>query len=205
MFTDTSEEQHLYHSVATVGTLLLQIGEVGKRFRLSSSTSAADDTAGGDGNLKAETSAETTVKTTGKDAEDTSAEGNDSKVTSSDSKVDSSSPDCDRTATVSCESGSPLTPQDSTPVHREPSNNSSSSEDATPTQVPASSPKNTSEPDKDWSVSFEQLLASMLTEAPLVEFFERIYDTSDAVAALRNRRLVTRMTSMSASPAKDKL
>ena len=32
MFHDYSNEQQLYHSIATVGTLLLEIGEVGKQF-----------------------------------------------------------------------------------------------------------------------------------------------------------------------------
>lgn len=32
MFSDRQEEQQLYHSIATVATLLLQIGEVGKAF-----------------------------------------------------------------------------------------------------------------------------------------------------------------------------
>lgn len=30
---DDPKEQELYHSIATVGTLLLQIGEVGKQFQ----------------------------------------------------------------------------------------------------------------------------------------------------------------------------
>ncbi|KAJ8299441.1 hypothetical protein KUTeg_023501 [Tegillarca granosa] len=35
LFSDNSKEQELYHSIAAVGTLLLEIGEVGKRFYLS--------------------------------------------------------------------------------------------------------------------------------------------------------------------------
>lgn len=52
-----------------------------------------------------------------------------------------------------------------------------------------------SESHDDWSISFEQLLASILTEPPLVDFFERIYDTTDAVAALRGQRLATKVPS----------
>lgn len=62
-----------------------------------------------------------------------------------------------------------------------------------PADTDLNSPKNTSKPDEDWSISFEQLLASLLTEPSLVDYFERIYDTTDAVAALRNRRLTARV------------
>ncbi|RUS90405.1 hypothetical protein EGW08_001810 [Elysia chlorotica] len=132
LFTDSVEEQDLYHSIATVGTLLLQIGEVGKRFRHNTDTSSAS---GGLSPLR-----------------EAQLEGQ--------GQVERVSPAAE--ATVVEDRGR--------------------------------------KPDADWSVSFEQLLASMLTESPLVDFFERIYDTTDAVASLRNRRLVSRM--QSASPDK---
>ena len=42
LFTDEDNEQQLFHSIATVATLLLQLGEVGKQFRnVDSSTSTS--------------------------------------------------------------------------------------------------------------------------------------------------------------------
>ena len=51
--------------------------------------------------------------------------------------------------------------------------------------------------DDQWSISFEQLLASVLTEPALCEFFERKHDPSDAIARLRNRRGMERQSSIS--------
>ncbi|BFZ04267.1 hypothetical protein BsWGS_07306 [Bradybaena similaris] len=115
IFTDLPEEPDLYHSLATVGTLLLQIGEIGKK---------VPETGSG---VEKKTETESTV---------------DTKVTGG-KKV-------------------------------EPAASGYESHD-------------------DWSISFEQLLASILTEPPLVDFFERIYDTTDAVAALRGQRLATKV------------
>ncbi|ELT95953.1 hypothetical protein CAPTEDRAFT_186677 [Capitella teleta] len=44
MFHEDANEQKLYHSLATVGTLLLQIGEVGKKFPSTSRTPEEEDT-----------------------------------------------------------------------------------------------------------------------------------------------------------------
>jgi hypothetical protein len=52
-----------------------------------------------------------------------------------------------------------------------------------------------SKPDSDWSISFEQFIASMLTEQPLVEYFERKVDITEDIAKMRNRRLLTRQQS----------
>lgn len=51
--------------------------------------------------------------------------------------------------------------------------------------------------DDQWSISFEQFLASVLTEATLCEFFERKHDPTDAVSQLRNRRSNDRHASIS--------
>ena len=51
--------------------------------------------------------------------------------------------------------------------------------------------------DDAWSVSFEQFLASALTEPALCEFFERKSDPTDAINRLRNRRGVDRKISFS--------
>ena len=53
----------------------------------------------------------------------------------------------------------------------------------------------TSDIDWDWAISFEQFLASMLTEPPLVDYFEAKLDLKPAIDRFRNRRLVERTVS----------
>ena len=71
-------------------------------------------------------------------------------------------------------------------------------------QEPQESPSEQDEPQEpaadsaDWAVSFEQFVASVLTEPLLVSFFERRADVSGAVAQLRSVRL-NRQTSLSFS------
>ena len=125
LFADEPNEQQLFHSIATVATLLLQIGEVGKKF---SSLSVSDTTPTHP--LECSTSSETS-DTTGK-------------------------PD---SLDLNRSSGSTI--------------------------------------DQSWSVTFEQFLASMLTEEPLVSYFESHVDVMPAIERFRNRRLLRQS---SASP-----
>lgn len=108
MFSEDSCEQQLYHSIATVASLLLRIGEVAKRFTTSS------------------------------------------------------------TAQSSAQAPPTVSPD---PALR-------------PSPDPASQGRT---PDADWSISFEQVLASLLTEVPLVDFFERKALLSDKMAAGRDK------------------
>ena len=243
LFTDSVEEQGLYHSIATVGTLLLQIGEVGKRFRHNTDTSSASGGMSPFRDMEVEGQLEEVVDQGRKEGsgeqakvgdivevkESKEGEGEKSKISmtqdekggeaaermgegegkstvlggdkrdnnlsavskaadaqESDAANENSKGDIGDSTATSAGSNLSQIPQ----VQLSPAENNPMTD----------SPKNTSKPDADWSVSFEQLLASMLTEPPLVDFFERIYDTTDAVASLRNRRLVTRMHS--ASPEK---
>ncbi|XP_055077768.1 TBC1 domain family member 9B-like isoform X2 [Periophthalmus magnuspinnatus] len=104
MFSEDSCEQQLYHSIATVASLLLRIGEVAKRFTNHASK-----------------------------------------------------------------------PADSASDPTEPAPSSTSPQGRTA--------------DADWSISFEQVLASLLTETPLVDFFERKALLRDKMAATpRSRR-----------------
>ena len=52
--------------------------------------------------------------------------------------------------------------------------------------------------DDRWSISFEQFLASVLTEPDLCVFFERKHDPSDAINRLRNRHGMERSLSVDA-------
>ena len=225
LFTDSVEEQGLYHSIATVGTLLLQIGEVGKRFRHNTDTSSAsggispirdvgegltqekddkderveiegeEDGKADDEAKNLKTKVDDTEDVKSAEALDKGGEGEGKSVVAEDvnstdgptvvKTADGQGGDAAETNNKT-DSNLPSIPE----VQLSPAENN----------PVTNSPKNTSKPDADWSISFEQLLASMLTEPPLVDFFERIYDTTDAVASLRNRRLITRM--QSASPEK---
>uniref|UniRef100_A0A8D0DD40 TBC1 domain family member 9B n=1 Tax=Sander lucioperca TaxID=283035 RepID=A0A8D0DD40_SANLU len=49
--------------------------------------------------------------------------------------------------------------------------------------------------DADWSISFEQVLASLLTEPPLVDYFEKKTDVRDKMAACNAKRAVQRQIS----------
>lgn len=51
-----------------------------------------------------------------------------------------------------------------------------------------------SEPEGDWSVSFEQILASLLTEQVLVNFLDRPVDLSAKIASTKTRQYHERAT-----------
>lgn len=110
MFSEDPDEQQLYHSIATVASLLLRIGEVAKRFANHGSSSTLSP-----------------IKKTS---------------------------DLGQT---------------------EPS--------------PASSQGHV--PDADWSISFEQVLASLLTETPLVDFFERKTSLRDKMVTGKDKMTTT--------------
>lgn len=177
MFSDNSEEQELYHSIATVGTLLLELGEVGKKFYLkksSPSESSVTDTplscsadSGTDVDRLAQNIQRTRLDT------DKSGEG----TLEEDESV--------MTSGIESVSGSENTGE--TPTGE-------SSKITTDTS--SDSNQSFSKPDSDWSISFEQFIASMLTEPPLVEFFEKHTDVTESVAKVRNRRLMKRQLSV---------
>jgi len=125
LFSDESNEQDLFHSIATVATLLLQIGEVGKRF--------------------------------------------------TDLSVSDTSSLLSHERSPSSVIGEP----DSLAVNRSSAG---------------------SLVDHDWSVSFEQFLASMLIEQPLIGYFESQSDVMSAIERFRRRRL-QRQTSTASSPS----
>lgn len=233
MFTDLTEEQQLYHSLAMVGNLLLRLGDAGKQFRAQASASgegthsvtshsvSADtilstsssvnqiahsgsfESQGdiflgssphvfeGDGVAK-ETSSEAALQT----ATDMKAWGEsaimDGKPTSAGENKD-------------CNLGTEKMP--SADANNSTANDSDNSESQGNQEDEVSSARSNSEsqvssssslsrPDEGWSISFEQFLASMLTEGALVNYFEKIHDVSDPIARMRNRRLVTRQASV---------
>lgn len=155
MFTDNEYEQQLYHSIATVGTLLLEMGEVGKKFYLQKSVS--ESSTGESSSTKMESLSEDVEQLKMEESKDPS------NSTENQTKEDSSS------------SQSELSQLDESSA--------------------AGARSSYSKPDSDWSITFEQMVASLLTEQPLVTYFEKQCDMSEAVAKMRNRRLITRQSS----------
>lgn len=126
MFQAQPEDQELFHSIATVGTLLLQLGDVGKKFYME-------------------------------------------KEESSDSLVDAAA------------------------AHLP-------SKQTTPTEPAADKNGNPGGgPDPHWAITVEQFLATVLTGAPIVEFFSRPTSLSEGISRLRGRRF-TRLQSLTDTP-----
>lgn len=160
MFSEEPEEQHLYHSIATVASLLLRIGEVGKRFHNGSKK------VGG-----AEAQAPPTV--TQVEEAHTGVEPGESQVC-----LEAAATPASTERDTGC-SGS-LQPED---VGEE------------PRLVGGAEQRQGSVLDADWSVTFEQVLASLLTEPPLVDYFERKRDIQSKVEACKAQRATERQRS----------
>lgn len=198
MFSGETNQQELYHAIAAVGTLLLEIGEVGKVFYLQreelSTSSTAESLPGSlresipETDLKMD-AAETMEKTdkpevvgdtsvaenvTGKMAEMALNVDSKGDFNTQDNKSDLDPTDCSAQSSVS-----------STIPRGERTVSSSSSKI-----------------DVDWSISFEQFLASMLTESALVKYFEKVIDLHEAVDKYRHRRLLMRQSSVAMETSK---
>ncbi|CAC5359252.1 TBC1D8_9 [Mytilus coruscus] len=180
MFHDHPHEQQLYHSIATVGTLLLEIGEVGKRFYLKSVSESSQ----GEGSVSVS------------EVDSVAAYVKNVTIDSSPSKNSGSSETKDSAEKSNCndDSSSAMSGENSN-VTQQDSGISEQSADSLQSSTSDSSSQPHSKPDSDWSISFEQFIASMLTEQPLVEYFEKIIDITEDIAKMRNRRLLTRQQS----------
>ncbi|KAG7465330.1 hypothetical protein MATL_G00175210 [Megalops atlanticus] len=183
MFSEDPSEQELYHAIATVASLLLRIGEVGKKFA-NNGAKRPDVQAGAslvpeppqpekedpveEGSLgqaqvcKALEEAQLDVPLPPASDE----EAKDDTSVSSYSMVSAGSLQCediaDDTVLIGCgdqRRGSAL--------------------------------------DGDWSITFEQVLASLLTEPPLVDYFEKKQDIRGRMAACKAQRAVERQVSSS--------
>ena len=172
MFLEHPKEQELYHSIATVGTLLLQIGEVGKKFYMMKDEEESE-------NQLASRTENLTLEEEASKSEDKG----DSQATGSmekDAATQDKSEENKEAAGADSEAGQGA-------VGGVPSSQSISSSMAS----------SASYVDLYWSVTFEQFLASMLTEQMLVEFFEERVDLSKPIEKFRNRRLYDRANSVS--------
>ncbi|XP_064634250.1 TBC1 domain family member 9B-like isoform X3 [Lineus longissimus] len=233
MFSENSEEQQLYHSIATVGTLLLEIGEVGKQFYLKHSSSQESGKSLSSGNFD-------------KSVSSGNLDGQNSDVASPVDTVISSPPVDDVATPVAGSQESDMNPEAVAPGDGQVGEdevddvNKVATEDATPnlvvedsastkdadkteesTSIPegalgpaqsepipisasgqghqADSTPSSYKPDLDWSITYEQFMASLLTEVPLVKFFEKEEDLQGAIERFRSRRLLQRTSSVSGS------
>ncbi|XP_070818564.1 TBC1 domain family member 9B isoform X1 [Chaetodon trifascialis] len=177
MFSEEPLEQQLYHSIATVASLLLRIGEVGKKF--NNGSKKPDDAAAQapapdpqrEGGLGEGASGESQVCRALADAQlepaalqTSDEETKDDTSVSSYSVVSSGSLQCEDIA-------------DDTVL------------------IGGGEQRRGSVLDVDWSITFEQVLASLLTEPPLVDYFEKKRDIQSKIAACKAQRAVERQTS----------
>ncbi|XP_076450712.1 TBC1 domain family member 9-like isoform X2 [Babylonia areolata] len=211
MFTDHGEEQQLYHSVATVGTLLLQLGDVGKQFlaqprpstsqtglELSTSPSTTNlphsSSMESQGDVFLGSSPRNTAEDAGKGSSASSLNTSDVKFGlgggEEGGRVEAEEDEGrDGDGGSGCGKASDLDPCEGSLSQEDDQLSRSVSE----SQMSSSSSQ--SKPDDTWSISFEQFLASMLTESALVTYFERTHDVSEPITRMRNRRLITRQAS----------
>lgn len=207
MFSEDPVEQELYHAIATVASLLLRIGEVGKKF----SNPSLRNSDGEHTNITREPSSEEEEQSSGlesrqprntkgeqstvpipvpgnapsgitqDDIRKLKKEGGNSPPTqpasddetkddtsvSSYSMVSASSLQCediaDDTVLVGCEPGEPG----------------------------SVTPKYGSTIDAEWSISFEQILASVLTEQALVSYFEKKVDIAPKIKQKKVERQIS--------------
>ncbi|KAG7271180.1 hypothetical protein CRUP_034695 [Coryphaenoides rupestris] len=186
MFSEEPREQELYHSIATVASLLLRIGEVAKKFTNNTAKSAK---APAPSPLPAATRPE---------GEELSGEGSSGQ----------SQDVCKALAEAQLDSLPPLPLQGSDEDGRDDTSVSSYSMVSTGSLqcddiaddtvlIGCGEQRRGSVVDSDWSITFEQMLASVLTEPPLVDYFEKKGDIQSKMAACKAQRNVERQISSS--------
>uniref|UniRef100_A0A673A2T5 TBC1 domain family member 9B n=1 Tax=Sphaeramia orbicularis TaxID=375764 RepID=A0A673A2T5_9TELE len=187
MFSEDSSEQQLYHSIATVASLLLRIGEVGKKFS-------------NNGGKKSVAAVEQAPPLSAPEGAESPC-GDLSQLSTGEGGVhagraESLSGECQ---VIGALADAHLEDEDEASVssYSVVSSGSLRCEDVADDDdaVLVGERRRGSTLDADWSISFEQALASLLTEAPLVDFFERKRDVRSKMAACRAQRAVERQTS----------
>uniref|UniRef100_A0A4W5LN24 TBC1 domain family member 9B n=1 Tax=Hucho hucho TaxID=62062 RepID=A0A4W5LN24_9TELE len=188
MFSEDPLEQELYHAIATVASLLLRIGEVGKKFTNNGAKKPTDTTnaqapapaaelpqpekeepngeSSSGQSLVCRALAEAQLETPPQQTSD--EEVKDDTSVSSYSIVSTGSLQCediaDDTVLIGCA---------------------------------GDQQRRGSILDGDWSITFEQVLASMLTEPPLVDYFEKKGDIQARMASCKMQRVERQVSSSS--------
>ncbi|XP_069825253.1 TBC1 domain family member 9B isoform X2 [Dendropsophus ebraccatus] len=201
MFSEDPVEQELYHAIATVASLLLRIGEVGKKF----SNPPLRNSDGGQTNITREPSSE----------EEEQSSGLESRELRNTKEEQTTVP-----IPVPGNSRSAITQDDIQKLKKEGRNSQPTSDDETKDDTSVSSysmvsasslqcediaddtvlvgcepgsvtPKYGSTIDAEWSISFEQILASMLTEQALVSYFEKKVDITQKIKQKKVERQIS--------------
>ncbi len=211
MFVDQANEQELYHSIATVATLLLQMGDIGKQFygsspggRTGQDSGISPRNSGSNGNSNDSNSGIHGDGSSGKEniSADSvqSVQGSDSAAQGD--RSDQSSGTCDK---ESPEGVSPSGLAEGEEREQKESTETAAGDEGSPKEAASAESQSTSRAassatslmDQDWAITFEQFLASLLTEPPLVQFFEKRATLSAAIDHFRNRRLYEKSSSVS--------
>uniref|UniRef100_A0A674ASV8 TBC1 domain family member 9B n=1 Tax=Salmo trutta TaxID=8032 RepID=A0A674ASV8_SALTR len=181
-------EQELYHAIATVASLLLRIGEVGKKFTNNGAKKPTDPTY-------------TQAPTLAAELPQPEKEESNGESSSGQSLV------CKALAEAQLETPPQQTSdeevKDDTSVssYSMVSTGSLQCEDIADDTVligcAGDQQRRGSTLDGDWSITFEQVLASMLTEPPLVDYFEKKGDIQARMATCKMQRGVERQVSSS--------
>uniref|UniRef100_A0A4W4F535 TBC1 domain family member 9B n=1 Tax=Electrophorus electricus TaxID=8005 RepID=A0A4W4F535_ELEEL len=177
MFSEDPLEQELYHAIATVASLLLRIGEVGKKFTNNGSKKSDLQPLAGEVNPQP-------------DKEDSSGEAG-----SAQSLVSKALAEAQLETPPQPTNGSDEEAKDDTSIssYSVVSTGSLQCEDIADDTVLIGC----SAVDADWSISFEQVLASLLTEPALVNYFEKKHDIRNKMAVCKTQRAVERQISSS--------
>ncbi|KAM8764945.1 TBC1 domain family member 9B isoform 2-T2 [Rhynchonycteris naso] len=207
MFSEDSMEQDLYHAIATVASLLLHIGEVGKRFSAQPSRKPRDSAPGEDQLLAPDPPQDSAQELPPPAAGDPQAKaGGDTQLgkVPQESQVVGEGGGGEGQASPSQHLSDDETKDDtSMSSYSVVSTGSLQCEDLTDDTVlvggEVHSPSTTTtcsggSVDTEWSISFEQILASILTESVLVNFFEKRVDIG---LKIKDQRKVERQFSTS--------
>ncbi|XP_075994456.1 TBC1 domain family member 9B [Genypterus blacodes] len=179
MFSEEPLEQELYHAIATVASLLLHIGEVGKKF-----------TNNGNGSKKPAAAPAAAAEP---DEEEWSGEG-----ASGESQVCRALAEAQLEMPAQQASDDEAKDDTSVSSYSMVSSGSLQCEDiADDTVLIGGEQRRGSVLDVDWSITFEQVLASLLTEPALVDYFEKKRDIHGKMAACKAQRAVERQVSSS--------
>ncbi|NWU62435.1 TBC9B protein, partial [Pterocles burchelli] len=187
MFSEDPVEQELYHAIATVASLLLRIGEVGKKFsnkpmRKSEDCKATNtqDPVSEEESPSSEQSQNSTVEQQPQaDHEDKTCRDAQPEKTQQENQTLGDGPGEGQGSPLQLLSDDETKDDMSMSSYSMVSTGSLQCEDIADDTVlvgcegSSSAARYGSTIDTDWSISFEQILASMLTETALVNYFEK--------------------------------
>uniref|UniRef100_A0A8B9L384 TBC1 domain family member 9 n=1 Tax=Astyanax mexicanus TaxID=7994 RepID=A0A8B9L384_ASTMX len=218
MFSEDPNEQELYHATATVTSLLLEMGEVGKLFCSPSSKEEEDDDEDDEEEeerppvnrrkqqrIRGDSFQSSTEETRGKLSSTGSGGAAEGELNSTcitgpmeDIKLEDSSPKDNGTSSAMLISDDETKDDTSMSSYSVLSAGSHEMDDKLQCEdiaedtvlVRNSGLPHSASIDKDWAITFEQFLASVLTEQALVQYFEKPVDIAARITNGKNVRKV---------------